>query len=195
MNSVDPLDLPYEILLPVNTHGDRRRLRARSRTRERAQSVLSLGIAVVTCLGAVALGAMPITKTSPFYLRLIQPSWALPLWLSIALWSAASVAAAVAAWIVWRRRHETNSARPALLLLTTVLVVHAVAAWSLLARHRASVALSLLLLSFVLTVAAMYRIRGLSRPACVLLTPYAAWLSFAATVVWNVWRLNPTQLR
>lgn len=106
------------------------------------------------------------------------------------VWTALYVMMAVAAWLVWRRRHE-GDVRPALLAYGVQLVLNA--AWTpvFFALYPA-IGVSALWIAFGIIVAliaavifTILRFWPISRLAALLLAPYLAWLLYAASL--NVW--------
>lgn len=194
MNTGDPMDTPYEILLPVNTHDDRRRQRARERARERAQSLVSLAISLVACFSAAGIGALATSDAAAFYAGLTLPGWAPPASLFGPVWTVLYALMAVAAWLVWRHREESAHAIPALRLFAVQLVVNAFWSWTFFAWHLGGLAVLTIVTLLVLVVLTLRAFHRVHPPAAFLLVPYAAWVTFATALALAAWRLNPTLL-
>jgi tryptophan-rich sensory protein len=94
---------------------------------------------------------------------------------------------AVAGWTVWRE----GRSRVAVLLFLLQLALNAVWPWIFFGLRRLDwaffdvVALAAAILA---TIVAFYRVR---RRAALLLVPYLAWVIYAASLTFAVWRLNP----
>lgn len=57
--------------------------------------------------------------------------------------------------------------------------------------HRVTIALAILVLMFVLTVATVAAFRKVRPRAALLMLPYVAWILFAGYLNWEIMRLNP----
>jgi len=57
--------------------------------------------------------------------------------------------------------------------------------------HRVTIALGILVLMFVLTVATVAAFRKVRPRAALLMLPYVAWIMFAGYLNWEIMRLNP----
>jgi translocator protein len=142
---------------------------------------------------AAAIGAVASVQAGPFYLSLTRPAWAPPASVFGPVWSVLYALMAIAAWLVWREAGFRH-ARFALGLFLAQLALNALWSWLFFAWHLGSVAFIDILLLWILIVAtliAFWRIRPL---AGALLVPYLLWVSFAATLNFAVWRLNPDVL-
>jgi benzodiazapine receptor len=151
---------------------------------------LSLVICIAICLAVMLSGALTTAPAiADWYAGLRKPAWTPPDWLFGPVWTALYLSMAVAAWLVWRRRHETHVAWP-LGLFTVQLFLNA--AWSPLffgLRYPAAAFVDIVLLwgSIAATLAAFWRVRAI---AGVLLVPYLVWVTYAAGLNFTIWRLN-----
>jgi tryptophan-rich sensory protein len=94
---------------------------------------------------------------------------------------------AIAGWTVWRE----GRSRLAVLLFLLQLALNAAWPWLFFGLRRPDWALIdvfALVIAIVLTIVVFYRLR---RRAALLLVPYLAWVVFAATLNFAIWRLNP----
>ncbi len=125
-----------------------------------------------------------------WYAQLRKPSWNPPGWIFGPVWTALYAMMAIAAWMVWRRGRFAGR-RLALSLFLMQLLFNAL--WSPLffGLHNPLMALLdivLLWLALLATMIAFWKVRPL---AGALLVPYLVWVSFAATLNFALWRLNP----
>jgi benzodiazapine receptor len=142
---------------------------------------------------AAALGAIASSGAASFYATLEQPSWAPPAGVFGPVWTFLYVTMAVAAWLVWRVGGFL-AARAALALYIAQLALNALWSWLFFAwRLGAGAFVEVLVLWAMLVVATVsfWRVRPL---AGVLLAPYVLWVSFAATLNFALWRMNPESL-
>jgi tryptophan-rich sensory protein len=155
----------------------------------------ALGVAawIGGCLTAGAVGAVASADAAEFYGALEKPPWAPPPWVFGPVWTTLYVLMGVAAGMVWRAR-GWHGARPALLLFVAQLVANALWSWLFFAWRAGALAMVEIVVLTALvaaTVVAFARVRG---AAALLLTPYLAWVIFAATLTAEVWRRNPDLL-
>lgn len=147
------------------------------------------GMLVVTLL----VGAVGSYVTAPaiptWYAGLVRPSIAPPNWVFGPVWTTLFLMMAVAAWLVWRLP-PSSKRRTALVLFALQLGLNM--AWSLLFFGLGRIELALIEVVVLLTaiVATAVAYAGLSRPAALLMLPYIAWVSFAAVLNFEFWRLN-----
>jgi len=146
-------------------------------------------VALALCLGVGLLGAIATRQSlSDWYPALRKPEWNPPSWLFGPVWSILYVSMAVSAWIVWRIRGPGG--RLALSFFGLQLALNAV--WSPLFFGFRSPALALVDIVFLwlAIVATIIAFRRSSRPAAFMMLPYLAWVSFAASLNFEIWKLN-----
>jgi translocator protein len=154
------------------------------------KQAVGLGILVAACFGAAAAGsAATLPRIRGWYAALAKPAWTPPDWLFGPVWTVLYLAMAVAAWIVWRRKGWAGS-RASLSLFACQLGLNV--AWSWLFFGLQDPALGfvdvvLLWMAIAATLAAFWRI---SIAAGLLLVPYLAWVTFAASLNFAIWRMN-----
>ena len=96
---------------------------------------------------------------------------------------------AVAGWLVWKAG-ATARTRAALTLFAVQLVLNTAWSWLFFGLERADLALLCIVLlwgAILATTLAFRRVRPL---AAALLLPYLVWVSFAAALNFEIWRLN-----
>ena len=124
-----------------------------------------------------------------WYRTLQRPSFAPPDAVFGPVWSVLYTLMAIAAWLVWRRRREARVGT-AMTAYGVQLVLNA--AWSPLffGAHWIGAALIDLALLWGAVLAMTVLFWKQSRTAAALLLPYLAWVSFAAALNFEFWRLN-----
>lgn len=151
------------------------------------RDLLGLIAALAVCFGAAAVGSqfMP----GAWYAGLEKPPWTPPGAVFGPVWTVLYAMMAVAAWLVWKRRAVT-AVGPALVLFVIQLALNAAWSWLFFGLERPDLALidiAVLWAVILATTALFWRVRPL---AGWLLLPYLAWVSFAAALNWQIWRLN-----
>jgi len=166
----------------------------RAHARRTAHPVLSILALLGSIVLANAVGLLGSLATMPnvdgWYADADKAPWSPPNVVFGPVWTALYLAMAVAAWLVWMRRHE-GAVRPALIAYLVQLVLNG--AWTpvFFALYPA-IGTTALWLAFGIIVAliaavifTILRFWPISRLAAVLLMPYLGWIIFAASL--NVW--------
>jgi benzodiazapine receptor len=156
-------------------------------TRTRLRSWFGLAGWLALCFGAAAFGAqfMP----GEWYAGLKKPAWNPPSWVFAPVWTALYTMMAVAAWLVWRRGGFRAAELPLALFLLQLFFN---ALWSPLffgLKDPALAFLDIVLLWLALLGTVVTFFRQHATPG-LLLIPYLAWVTFAATLNFALWRLN-----
>ncbi|HYM03425.1 MAG TPA: TspO/MBR family protein [Stellaceae bacterium] len=151
----------------------------------------TLVVAVLVTAAAALIGTLATVPSIPgWYAQLAKPWWTPPDALFGPVWTILYLMMAVAAWLVWRAAGWSGGAT-AHALYGAQLAFNA--AWSVLffGLHLIGTGLidiALLWLAIAATIAAFTKH---SRAAALLLVPYLLWVSYAATLNFGIWRLNP----
>ncbi len=136
------------------------------------------------CFAAALTGAL--FKPGAWHAALAKPRWHPPNWLFAPAWSLLYVMIATAGWLVW----HAGGWSVALAMWGVQLVFNAGWSWVFFGLKRpdlASVEVVLLWLS-ILGCALLFA--PLSGWAALLMLPYLAWVTFAAALSFEMWRLN-----
>ena len=142
------------------------------------------GFIVVTfCAPLFGAAAMP----GAWYAALNKPAWNPPAWIFGPAWTLLYTLMAVAAWLVWKR----DGWRRPLLLYSVQLVLNA--AWTpiFFGAHELGWAMVEMVALWTSILLTMLHFHHISKPAGWLFAPYLAWVTFAATLNFALWRLNP----
>ena len=153
---------------------------------------LALGIAVAICFAAAGAGAWITTPAlRDWYPVLRKPQWTPPNGIFAPVWTLLYLGMAVAAWLVWLRRHSHKVALP-LSLFAIQLVLNV--AWSVVffgLHSTAGGAIDIVLL-WLAIAATWVSFRRASALAGWLILPYLGWVTFAAALNFAIWQLNRT---
>jgi tryptophan-rich sensory protein len=128
-------------------------------------------------------------RPGQWYEHLRKPSWRPPNWLFAPAWAILYLMIAFSGWLVWRTVGFGGAALP---LTVYFLQLGLNAAWSTIffGMRRPDLAfleIAMLWLSIVATIAAFHPVNAV---AAWLLLPYLAWVTFAATLNFAIWRMN-----
>lgn len=145
---------------------------------------LSLIPFIVLVLAAASTGAqfMP----GAWYAALNKPAWTPPDWLFPVAWTVLYLMIAIAGWLAWR----AGGVGPAVIIWTIGLALNALWSYLMFGRHDIALALVDVALLWVATAAFIVASWQLAPTAAYLFIPYLLWVSFAAALNLEVWRLN-----
>lgn len=151
------------------------------------RNLLGLMAWLITCFSAASLGAffMP----GEWYGVLKKPSWNPPGWIFGPVWTALYAMMAVAAWLVWKRGGFAAQRRPLMLFLVQ-LALNALWTPLFFGLHWMGVAFAEIVLLWLAIGVTLLSFHRINRIAAWLLVPYLAWVSFAAALNFELWRLN-----
>lgn len=158
-------------------------------------SVMKDAIKLLLCLGiTLGVGFAGSRYTAPsipnWYAGLQKPAFNPPNWVFAPVWTLLYAMMAVAAFLVWRSDIHTQWKAVALVAFAVQLGLNFL--WSLIffGRHQPFWALIEILALWVMIVVTMVLFFKLSGTASLLLVPYLAWVTFAAVLNYEIWRLN-----
>jgi benzodiazapine receptor len=142
-------------------------------------------------IGTLVVGATASVFTEPniagWYARLAKPSFNPPNFVFAPVWTALYVAMAVAAWRAWRVEGVRSAALTLYFLQLTLNFL-----WSFVffAQHQIAMALADIVGLWIAILAAAIAFFRADRVASLLMLPYLAWVTFAALLNLEIWRLN-----
>jgi len=145
---------------------------------------------LAVCFGAAALGSLATAQgVDTWYATLRRPAWTPPNWVFGPVWTALYLMMAVAAWRVWLTGPWRRTAWPLGLFAVQLAlnVVWSVLFFGLRMPGAALVEIVVLWIAILATTVAFFRY---SRLAGTLLIPYLAWVGYAISLNFGLWRLN-----
>jgi tryptophan-rich sensory protein len=150
-----------------------------------ARNALALGGFLFVTFCAPALSAF-IGMPGAWYAALNKPSWNPPPWLFGPAWTLLYTLMAIAAWMVWKR---AGLGRP-LKLYFVQLALNA--AWTpiFFGAHAMGWALVEIMALWIAILMTLLSFRRVNTTAGWLFVPYLAWVMFATTLNFTLWRLN-----
>ncbi len=152
---------------------------------------IRLGIAILLPLTVgVVSGILTSESVVDWYPTLTKPYFTPPDWLFAPVWTILYLAMGVAAYGVWRLGIETPGVRQALTVFLIQLLLNGL--WSILffGLHSPAAALFDIVLLWLFIGWMVYLFGRLVPWTLLLLLPYWAWVSFAAALNFEIWRLN-----
>lgn len=137
-------------------------------------------------LVAAAASVGAVFKPDPWYAGLAKPAWTPPNWIFAPVWLTLYVMIAVAGWLAWRNERRW----PALGAWVFGLLLNMVWSWLFFDRHWIGTSLVDIVALWCAIIVFLLVIRRSSAPAFWLMLPYLLWVSFAAALNLQIWRLN-----
>jgi tryptophan-rich sensory protein len=122
-----------------------------------------------------------------WYQALAKPAWTPPNWLFAPVWTVLYVMIGFAGWLVWR----AEGASPAVAIWIVQLGLNAAWSWVMFGLHYIGAALGVIAVLWLAILLFIVTARRTSGTAAALFVPYLAWVSFAAALNFEIWRLNP----
>jgi tryptophan-rich sensory protein len=152
---------------------------------------------VATALGFVLLvnvvgasGALLGGPDSGWFAALEKPWFYPPGFVFGVVWTALFSLLGVALWLVWRAGTERRDVQVALTAFAGQMVLNLAWTPAFFTLQRPLVALGIIVALWFAIVATMAAVDRVSRRATLLFVPYLAWVSFAAVLNYQLWRLN-----
>ena len=156
----------------------------------RLPSLLILAALIGLCLVIGYVGSLFTTpKIDDWYATLEKPSFNPPNWVFGPVWTTLYISMGVAAWLAWRGAGGRILSAPATLFAVQLALN---LAWSIAFFGAESPSLGLAVIAplWIVIAGTIAAFWSLSRTGALLLVPYLVWVSFAAALNFEVWRLN-----
>jgi tryptophan-rich sensory protein len=171
--------------MKVGETGFGRRTAGSGRFRSREVPALA-GFLAANAAVALLSGLATSSSVRSWYSALAKPPWTPPAWVFGPAWTLLYAAIAVAAWLVWRRAGWSRA------LAAYAVQLGLNAAWSFCffgARSPLAGLVDIVLLWIAIVVTFEW-FRPVDRRAGWLFAPYLGWVTFAAALNFEIWRLN-----
>lgn len=122
----------------------------------------------------------------PFYDALAKPVWTPPDWVFAPVWGILYAMIAFSGWIVWR----AQGFGPALGVWFVQLGLNAAWSWLMFGQKQINYALIDIAVLWVVIALFIKLAWPVRRSAALLFVPYFLWVSYAAALNFELWRLN-----
>ncbi|MDQ2050334.1 TspO/MBR family protein [Natronolimnohabitans sp. A-GB9] len=147
--------------------------------------------AVGFVLAVNLIGSIPGVLSSPdsAWFQGLEKPWFYPPEIAFpVVWTAIFTLLGIALWLVWRS--DTSGRRLALGLFVVQMVFNVAWTPAFFSLEEPLYGLGVILVLWALLVATIVAFRRVDRRAAALLVPYLAWVTFAAILNFEIWRLN-----
>jgi tryptophan-rich sensory protein len=155
------------------------------------QTFLGLLVSVLIAQSAGIIGAIATASSvRDWYPTLEKPWFTPPNWLFGPAWVTLYALMGIAAYLVWQQGWSQGVVKAALVLYGIQLVINA--AWSpvFFGMRAPTAGLVVIAVLWVAIVVTMVWFARVSTTATVLMVPYLAWVTYAAALNFEIWRLN-----
>jgi tryptophan-rich sensory protein len=146
----------------------------------------------VAVVGVNLVGAAPALLAGPdsaWFQALEKPAIYPPPWLFGVVWTLLFTLLGVAVALVWRVGLDEPAVRRALLVFAGQFALNVAWTPAFFAARRLALALAIVLLLWVAILVTIRAFDRVDRRAALLLVPYLLWVSFAAVLTYEFWRL------
>lgn len=155
------------------------------------RKVVALVGFVALCQVVAGLGAAAtFPNIEPWYEHLARPSWGPPNWLFGPVWTTLYTLMGLSAFMLWREGTSSPKVRLALALFAVQLALNAAWSWIFFYARQlgwAFVDIVALWIALVAWIVAAWRV---SRAAGAVNLFYLAWVTFAASLNFAIWKMN-----
>lgn len=147
-------------------------------------------IAILLCEAAGGIGSLfTMDKISTWYVTLEKPFFSPPNWLFGPVWTTLYALMGIALVMIWDSKRGKKRDH-ALAWFGTQLVLNAVWTPVFFGAERLDVGFFVIVAMLAAIVGTIISFKKISETAAWLLVPYLAWVSFATTLNFALWRLN-----
>ena len=159
-------------------------------TIHRERRLFALAVWIGICFLAAAVGNWATGDAiTTWYPSLAKPSWTPPNWLFGPVWTALFIMMGVAAWWIWVQ-FGWRGGRVPLTLFLMQLGLNAYWSRAFFGLRQPGYGLFVILLLWMVLTVTTIAFGRADRRAGLLLLPYLAWVTFAAALNFELWRLN-----
>jgi tryptophan-rich sensory protein len=157
----------------------------------RIRDPLKLAASLGGCYLAAAIGSLFTTPNIPtWYATLSRPDFAPPDWVFGPVWTALYTMMGISAYLVWREGLADPGVRASMAVFVLQLAINISWSAAFFGLRSPLAGLAVIIILWGLIALNIQRFRGISRTAGALLIPYLLWVSFAAVLNFEIWRLN-----
>lgn len=144
-------------------------------------------LVVFAALVAAAAWTGSTFMPGEWYAGLAKPSFTPPNWLFPVAWTILYIMIAIAGWLAW----QAGGMSSAVSIWGLALILNALWSYLMFGRHEIGLALADIVVLWIAIAAFIVASWPRDRRAALLFVPYLLWVSFAALLNFEVWRLNP----
>jgi len=155
------------------------------------RDIVKLAVCVIVCEGAGFIGSIFTAPNVPgWYASLAKPLFTPPSWLFAPVWTALYLLMGISVFLVWRRGLAESRVKAALAVFAAQLVLNVLWSFAFFGRQSPLAGLWVIAALWIMIVATIVSFSRVSAPAAILLAPYILWVSFAAVLNAELFRLN-----
>jgi translocator protein len=150
-----------------------------------------LVICIIICQATgIISGLLTNTQNNLWYDRIAKPSWNPSGYLFGPVWTILYLLMGISLWIIWKSNAPEGQKMEACFIFALQLFLNFW--WTILffKFHSPIAAFIEIILMIVLIFVTIFKFSEISKTAAWLLVPYFLWVSFAAILNYNIWKLN-----
>jgi len=153
--------------------------------------VMKLILSVVICQIVGGVGAIFTSSSiSTWYPNLIKPAFTPPNWMFAPVWTILYLLMGVSLFLILVKREEKGTLTPALTIFAVQLTLNGLWSYLFFGLRNPLYGFIGIILLWVMILLTMLEFSKISRLASMLLIPYLAWVTIAATLNFYLWRMN-----
>jgi len=155
----------------------------------RSAALLVVCIAIPLAIGLIG-SVLTVPEITGWYAGLHKPAFNPPSWVFGPVWTLLYILMGISLWLIVTDTAGGGPVRLAVLLFAAQLIANL--GWSILffSMHLPFVALTEVIILFVLIAATIFAFRRINKTAGWLLAPYLCWTGFASILTAMIWLLN-----
>jgi translocator protein len=155
------------------------------------KEIIILIAAILICELAGIIGSVFTIPSIPtWYAGIVKPAFAPPNWIFAPVWTTLFALMGISLYLVWRKGFKTKGVKAAVSIFGFQLLLNII--WSLLFFGLQSpfYAFAEIIILWIAIAATIFSFSRISKNAALILIPYIAWVSIAATLNYYIWILN-----
>jgi benzodiazapine receptor len=157
----------------------------------RLRELPKLVLCILICQAAGVAGSI-FTSSSVYtwYPTLVKPSFTPPGWVIGSVWIVFFTLMGISLFLVWRDGLEHYYSKSAIFIFAAQLAVNILWSWAFFQLQSPIAGVVVIGVLWIMILLTMVKFWQISREAALLLAPYLLWVSFAAFLNYNIWKLN-----
>jgi tryptophan-rich sensory protein len=148
-------------------------------------------LCIAICQGAGVMGSIfTASSVATWYTTLEKPWFTPPGSIISAVWIILFALMGLSLFLIWQKGIDSTNAKVALGVFAFQLLVNILWSYVFFSLQSLLAAFVVILFLWLLIMQCIIRFWYISKEAALLLVPYILWVSFAAFLNYNLWRLN-----
>lgn len=129
-------------------------------------------------------------ETSGWFLTIQKPEWNPPNWLFAPVWTVLYIMMGVSLYLVWSAKKSTSQKGTAITFWAIQLLLNFLWSFIFFNQHLLFGGLIDIILLWIFIIITIFSFAKISKTAAWLLVPYISWVTFAALLNFEIWKIN-----